>query len=176
MSKIPPAEWQEPRAFAPDEVRAEEDADELEQAARSVQPGARSSAFTDREIDYLRSQTLARLATADAEGQPHVIPVTFWFNEDEDAIDVGGIDFAAGKKWRDATQNPKVAFLLDDVPEPRKARAIEVRGTAELHETGGGSINPRIPNFVPQFMRIRPERIVSWGLEAEGYTPYARTV
>jgi pyridoxamine 5'-phosphate oxidase family protein len=85
-------------------------------------------------------------------------------------------DFAAGRKWRDAQQNPKIAFLLDDVPSPRKARAIEVRGVAELHETGGESINPRIPNFVPQFIRIRPRRIISWGLETEGYTPSARTV
>src|SRR5438309_6778383 len=116
------------------------------------------SAFTQAELGYLKSQTLARLATAGADGQPHIIPVTFWFNEREDAIDVGGIDFASGKKWRGAQRNPRVAFLLDDVPEPRKARAIEVRGIAELHETGGESINPRIPNFVPQFMRIRPKR------------------
>jgi pyridoxamine 5'-phosphate oxidase family protein len=134
------------------------------------------SVFTDAEVEFLKSATLARLGTAGADAQPHMIPVTFWFNEDEDAIDVGGIDFAAGKKWRDARENPKVAFLVDDVPEPRKARAIEVRGTAELHETGGETINPRIPNFVPQFMRIRPKRIVSWGLDSEGYTPSARTV
>jgi pyridoxamine 5'-phosphate oxidase family protein len=134
------------------------------------------SAFSKAEIGYLKSLTLARLATAGEGCQPHVIPVTFWFNEEEDAIDVGGINFAAGKKWRDAQENPKVALLLDDVPEPRKARAIEVRGVAELHETGGESINPRIPNFVPQFMRIRPERIISWGLETAGYTPRARTV
>jgi pyridoxamine 5'-phosphate oxidase family protein len=134
------------------------------------------SVFSDAEIEFLKSMTLARLGTAGADRQPHIIPVTFWFNEDEDAIDVGGIDFAAGKKWRDAKQNPKVAFLLDDVPEPRKARALEVRGEAELHETGGESINPRIPNFVPQFMRIRPRRVVSWGLETEGYTPSSRTV
>jgi pyridoxamine 5'-phosphate oxidase family protein len=134
------------------------------------------SVFSEAEIEYLKSQTLARLATAGGDRQPHVIPVTFWFNENEDAIDVGGIDFAAGKKWRDAQQNSKVAFLLDDVPGPREARAIEVRGVAELHETGGESINPRIPNFVPQFMRIRPRRIISWGLETAGYIPNARTV
>jgi pyridoxamine 5'-phosphate oxidase family protein len=126
------------------------------------------SVFTDEEIAYLRDNKLGRLATADARGQPHVIPVTYRFNEDEDAIDVGGLDFATGKKWRDASANPRVAFLVDDViGPPRRARAIEVRGEAELHEAGGETINPRFTSFAPQFIRIRPRRIVSWGLEEE---------
>ena len=38
--------------------------------------------------------------------------------------------------------------------------------------TGGGAINPRFPNFAEEFLRIRPTRIVSWGLEdADGTTP-----
>ena len=50
------------------------------------------------------------------------------------------------------------------------ARAIEIRGTAELHETGGESINPRFANFDPQFVRVRPTRIVAWGLEEAATT------
>jgi pyridoxamine 5'-phosphate oxidase family protein len=124
------------------------------------------SAFTEQEISYLRQNKLGRLSTADADGQPHVVPLTYFFNEDEDTIDVGGLDFGSGKKWRDVKENPKVAFLVDDViGPPRQARAIEVRGDAELHETGGETINPRFPNFAPQFIRIRPTRIVSWGIE-----------
>ena len=124
------------------------------------------SAFTAEEISYLRENKLGRLATADAEGQPHAIPVTYFFNEDEDTIDVGGLDFGAGKKWRDVEQNPRVAFLVDDViGPPRRARAVEIRGEAERHETGGEGINPRFPNFASQYIRIRPTRIVSWGIE-----------
>jgi pyridoxamine 5'-phosphate oxidase family protein len=138
------------------------------------------SEFTQPEIDYLRSQRLARIATVGPDDQPHVIPVTFWFNADEDAIDVGGVNFGAGKKWRDAQHNPRVTFLLDD-STGRSARAIEVRGTADLHETGGNAINPRFPNFAPQFFRIRPRRIVSWGLETpegggSGFRPNSRSV
>jgi pyridoxamine 5'-phosphate oxidase family protein len=124
------------------------------------------SNFSEEEIAYLREHKLGRLATADPEGQPHVIPVTYTFNEEEDTIDVGGLNFAAGKKWRDAQRNPKVTILVDDViGPPRRARAVEVRGDAELHETGGDRINPRFSNFAPQFIRIRPRRIVSWGVE-----------
>jgi pyridoxamine 5'-phosphate oxidase family protein len=124
------------------------------------------SAFTEPEIQYLTSQGLARLATVGPDGQPHVVPVTFIFNAAEDAIDVGGVDFWANKKWRDARRNPLVTLLLDDVlPDPRRARAIEVRGRAEALTSGGSRINPRFPNFVEEFLRIRPTRILSWGLE-----------
>jgi pyridoxamine 5'-phosphate oxidase family protein len=124
------------------------------------------SAFTEPEIQYLTSQGLARLATVGPDGQPHIVPVTFTFNAAEDAIDVGGVNFGASKKWRDAQRNPLVTFLLDDVlPNPRRARAIEVRGRAEALTSGGSKINPRFPNFAEEFLRIRPTRIVSWGLE-----------
>jgi pyridoxamine 5'-phosphate oxidase family protein len=123
------------------------------------------SAFTPSEIEYLTSQGLARLATVGPDGQPHVVPVTYSFNAQEDTIDVGGVDFGATKKWRDARANPKVTFLLDDVlRDPRRARAIEVRGQAEALATGGRTINPRFPNFAEEFLRIHPTRIVSWGL------------
>jgi len=123
------------------------------------------SAFTPPEIEYLTSHGLARLATVGPDGQPHVVPVTYTFNAEEDTIDVGGVDFGATKKWRDAQANPKVTFLLDDVlRDPRRARAIEVRGRAEALATGGSTINPRFPNFAEEFLRIHPTRIVSWGL------------
>jgi pyridoxamine 5'-phosphate oxidase family protein len=133
------------------------------------------SVFTDAELEYLRQRTMGRLATVGPDGRPHVIPLTFHYNAEEDAIDLGGINFAAGKKWRDASRNPKVTILIDDA-SPEGARAIEVRGDAELHKTGGNWINPRFRNFVPQFMRVRPRRIVSWGLEEEGFHPFGRDV
>jgi pyridoxamine 5'-phosphate oxidase family protein len=124
------------------------------------------SAFTPPEIQYLTGQGLARLATVGADGQPHVVPVIFVFNAELDTIDVGGVDFGATKKWRDARRNPLVTFLLDDVlPDPRRARALEVRGRAEALSTGGSRINPRFPNFAEEFLRIHPTRILSWGLE-----------
>jgi pyridoxamine 5'-phosphate oxidase family protein len=133
------------------------------------------SAFTAAEIAYLERQTMGRLATIGRDGQPHVVPLTYHFNAEEDAIDIGGIAFAAGKKWRDMQHNPKVTFLVDDA-SPEGARAVEIRGLAEPHQTGGEQINPRFPNFVPEFVRIRPRRIVSWGLVGEGFAPHGRDV
>ena len=125
------------------------------------------SAFTDAELAYLGSAGLGRIATVGPDGQPHVVPVTFAFNADEDAIDVGGIDFGNSKKWHDARRNPKVTFLVDE-SWGKGAKAIEVRGSAEAHESGGDKINRRFPNFTPQFLRIRPRRIVAWGVEPAG--------
>jgi PPOX class F420-dependent enzyme/OxyR family protein len=133
------------------------------------------SVFTEAEIAYLQGKTMGRLATIGADGRPHLVPLTFRFNTDEDTIDIGGIDFATSKKWRDVLQNSHVAFLVDDA-SPNGAHAIEIRGDAEPHFSGGELINPRFPNFKPEFVRIRPHRIISWGLESEGFAPQARNV
>jgi pyridoxamine 5'-phosphate oxidase family protein len=136
------------------------------------------SVFTEAERDYLSSARLGRIATVGPDGQPHVVPVTFTFNAAEDAIDVGGIDFGASKKWRDGRRNPRVTFLVDE-SWGKGAKAIEIRGSAEAHETGGETINPRFPNFKPEFLRIRPRRIVAWGVEPAGegsFTVNARDV
>lgn len=129
------------------------------------------SVFTSAEVEYLTSTTLGRMATVGKDGRPHMAPVTFVYNPDEDTIDLGGIDFAKTKKWRDVQHNRNVTFLVDDFTG-QSARAIEVRGDAEAHEAGGSSINPRFPHFVEQFIRLRPRYVVAWGLdEGTGMTP-----
>jgi Pyridoxamine 5'-phosphate oxidase len=47
------------------------------------------SVFTEAEIGYLESNTMGRLATIGADGGPHLVPLTYRFNADEDAIDIG---------------------------------------------------------------------------------------
>ncbi len=82
---------------------------------------------------------------------------------DLDTIDIGGHDFASRKKFRDVRGNPRVAFVVDDVErQPWRARGIEIRGVAAILETGGEHI---MRGFAPQMFRIRPHRIVSWGIE-----------
>jgi pyridoxamine 5'-phosphate oxidase family protein len=129
------------------------------------------SVFTEAEIAYMGENTMCRMATIGRNGEPHLAPVTYVYNAGEDAIDIGGIDFASTKKWRDVHHDRNVTILVDDF-SPTAAHAIEIRGEAELHETGGGQINPRIPGFVEQFIRLRPRYLVSWGIEpATGMTP-----
>ena len=97
-------------------------------------------AFTPEEIAYLEGQRLGRLATLGRDGSPHVVPVTFRYNRDEDTIDIGGHDFASRKKFRDVGRDGRVAFVVDDVLPPWEPRAVEIRGQAEIVETGGKAI------------------------------------
>jgi pyridoxamine 5'-phosphate oxidase family protein len=128
------------------------------------------SAFSPAEVAYLQSQRLARIATVGPNGQPHVVPVSFRYNPDEDTIDVGGHGFAGRKKYRDVQRNPRVAIVIDDLAsiDPWRPRMIEVRGQAEVLATGGETIGP---GFDPQMFRIHPRRVVSIGIE-QGDTPF----
>jgi pyridoxamine 5'-phosphate oxidase family protein len=122
------------------------------------------SVFTDAEIAYLKSQRLGRLATVGPDGQPHVVPVGFRYNPQEDAIEIGGhSNFAKRKKYRDLVKNSRVAFVVDDVPStnPWTVRGIEMRGHAAVLTTGGTALGP---GFDPEMFRIHPSRIVSWGI------------
>jgi pyridoxamine 5'-phosphate oxidase family protein len=133
------------------------------------------SAFTPAEIAYLQSQRLGRIATA-ADGQPHVVPVTFRYNPAEDAIEIGGHGgFAKRKKYRDVQQNPRVAFVVDDIEsfQPWKVRGIEIRGEVEILPTGGNAI---LPHLDPEMFRLRPHRIVSWGIDGAMMQMNARSV
>ena len=130
------------------------------------------SVFSDAEIAYLKTQRLGRIATVGDNGQPHVVPVAFRYNPEHDAIDVGGHGFAGRKKFRDVQRNPRVALVVDDLAStsPWRPRGIEIRGRADILLTGGDSIGP---GFDAEHFRIRPKRIVSWGL---GEERSARTV
>lgn len=122
--------------------------------------------FSDKEFEYLKSQRLARLATADATGAPHVVPVGFHLSEDGTAIDVGGHNFAKSKKYRDLKANPRVAIVVDDLVSvnPWAPRGLEARGSAELHDSGGGEKFG--PGWDEAWLRIVPSRVISWGIEA----------
>jgi pyridoxamine 5'-phosphate oxidase family protein len=131
------------------------------------------SAFTDKEIEYMNEQRLGRLATVDAEGNPHVVPVAFRYNEELDAMDIGGHNFAGSKKFRDVGKTGRAAFVVDDVLPPWRARGVEVRGRAEVRSEGGKKI---MKDFAEEMIRIHPRRIVSWGVDSKAFSPNSRSV
>ena len=131
------------------------------------------SNFTAKEIEYLQSQRLGRLATVNAQGDPHVVPVGFRYNPELDTIDIGGLNNGATKKFRDARRQGRAAFVVDDVLPPWQPRGIEIRGRAETHSAGGQAVNK---NFSPEIIRIFPKHIISWGLEGDAYHANSRKV
>jgi pyridoxamine 5'-phosphate oxidase family protein len=113
------------------------------------------STFSDAELTYLQGERrLARLATVGPDGTPHVTPIGMWsLDPDTGVVEVTGHDFAATKKFRDATRTHRATIVIDDVLPPFQPRGVEIRGRAEAISK---------PNPV---IRIHPERIVGWGLD-----------
>ena len=126
------------------------------------------SKFTAGEIAYLQSQRLGRLATVDEKGNPHVVPVGFRYNPEQDSIDIGGHNIVPTKKYRDAVRHGRVAFVVDDVQPPWKPRMVEVRGTVEGLAEGGKEI---VKDFSPETLRITPTRIISFGVNDDVVRP-----
>jgi pyridoxamine 5'-phosphate oxidase family protein len=112
------------------------------------------SIFTEAELHYLQQeQRLGRLATVGRDGMPHIAPVGWRLDPDAATVVITGRDFAATKKFRDVASTGRAAIVIDDVLAPWQPRGVEIRGRAE-------AIDRPEPHI-----RIRPTRIVSWGLE-----------
>jgi pyridoxamine 5'-phosphate oxidase family protein len=115
--------------------------------------------FSAEELAYLTGERrLGRLATADAEGRPHVVPIGMWrYNTEHGTIDLTGRDFATSRKFRNVRENPNAAFVVDDLAsvDPWRPRYVMVRGKAEAIDTDQALI------------RLFPDTIVSMGLQGE---------
>lgn len=115
------------------------------------------SVFIEAELRYLAGgRQLGRIATVGADGTPHVVPVGWIYNAATDTIDVGGYELERSKKFRDIAKSGRAAIVIDDIrsTDPWRPRGVEVRGRGEAI---------RLPT---PLIRLHPERIVSWGLEA----------
>jgi pyridoxamine 5'-phosphate oxidase family protein len=120
--------------------------------------------LTAPQIEYLSSQRLGRIATAGADGKPHVVPTSFRYHPDLGTIDIGGLHVATTKKYRDVQANGWAAIVVDDLvsTDPWTPRMLEIRGRAEAIETGGADLGP---GFGDAFIRLSPEKVNSFGLE-----------
>lgn len=139
------------------------------------------SVFTDAEIEFVNSERLGRLATIGGDGMPHVVPIAVFYDPEAEALVIGAnVQFGeavmvSSKKFRDASRRPKVAVVID-VPSPR---ILEVRGHAETFLEGGEEVSERLNapfRFASAWIRIRPSRIVSIGINGEGFTTTARDI
>ena len=73
--------------------------------------------FTPEELEFLSKTRVARLATADKAGQPHVIPIVFATDGRSlyTPLDKKPKRIAPNqlKRVRNLLENPKVAFVID---------------------------------------------------------------
>jgi pyridoxamine 5'-phosphate oxidase family protein len=98
--------------------------------------------FTPGELEFLRSQRIARVATVGASGWPHVVPVMYALD------DSGAFEFDVdGVKLRNLQAEPRAAMVVDAMGPKR---GVAVQGRAEL--------------IAPDRARLTPDRKFSWGL------------
>ena len=122
------------------------------------------------EVDYLKTQHLARIATVSPKGQPEVSPVGFEW--DGKYFYVGTHDpafFPMTQRVKNISRgNNRVSLVIDDQVsvDPWVVRGVKVIGSAEIVEHKG--------IFGPgKYLRISPRVSVSWGIEPQkgGWSP-----
>ena len=120
--------------------------------------------FTDEEIDFLRSQPLARLATVNEDGGPDVVPVAFEFDGEQFWVGGVGAEVLQTRKLRNiGPGRSKVSLVVDDLVSmnPFIARALRVYGEAEPPIERTGMMGTGL------YARIVPNVSWSWNMAGE---------
>lgn len=120
--------------------------------------------FSKEELDYLKTQKLARVATASKSGTPEVSPVGFEFDGKYFWIGSHSKEiFRSTRRYRNIKNgNKQVHLVIDDLQsiDPWKPRAIKASGVAEIMEHEGMFGKA-------QYIRVTPKITVSWGIEPQ---------
>jgi pyridoxamine 5'-phosphate oxidase family protein len=117
--------------------------------------------YSAPEIEYVKSQKLARIATVSKDGQPEVVPVGFEFDGEYFYIGSHSQDiFLRTRKYKSVRDgNNLVGLVIDDLEsvDPWKPRGIKLYGTAEIVEHNGMF-------GAGKYLRITPKTSWSWGI------------
>ena len=134
--------------------------------------------ITDRQRAFLEARRIGHLATADASGAPHVVPVCFAVADDCAYITVDEKPKRAGplKRVRNIEQNPAVALVVDRYDEDwSRLGWVMLRGRGEIlaagaeHDRAQALLRARYPQLRAMniaalpVIAIRVERISDWG-------------
>lgn len=131
----------------------------------------------------LEEARVARLATADAGGRPHVVPVVFAFTPNAVYLPIDHkpkrrSDPRALRRVRNLEANPRAALLVDHYEEDwDRLRWVRVDGRAELVDRGPAyrdalaalaakypqyRANPLPPEGAGLVILLRPESLRAW--------------
>ena len=132
------------------------------------------------QTQFLASQRVGRLATADARGSPHVVPVCFAVADGSLYITIDEKPKRAStqplKRIRNMMENPSVAFVADRYDEDwRQLGWVMLRGRAEIlvdgpeHDLAQVLLRERYAQYRPMqlaelpVIALRIERVTAWG-------------
>lgn len=135
-----------------------------------------------RVREFVTGGRVGRLATADAAGEPHVIPLCYWFDGEHIyfAIDDKPKLTTAMKlkRMRNIAENPRVALVIDQYEEDWALLGyVLIRGRARIVEepqeymTAMRNLRDKYLQYrrmalTPEknpIVKIEPERVYAWG-------------
>lgn len=137
---------------------------------------------SEKQIGILESARVARMATVDPGGMPHIVPVCFVYasgviftpiDKKPKASDANSL-----KRIKNINSNPNVSFMIDKYYEDwQRLFFLKISGSASIIERGDEYDNSlmRLCERYPQYIdmdllnlglpviKITPHKIVSWG-------------
>jgi PPOX class probable F420-dependent enzyme len=140
---------------------------------------SRRIAMTADERDaFLTTERTCRVATAGADGRPHVVPL--WFVWDGRALWLSSI--VRSQRWTDLARDPRVAVVVDAGEQYGQLRGVEITGVAEAvgDVPRGAGEHPELAGperlfarkyggtdeFTPDgrhaWLKVVPDKLVSW--------------
>ena len=128
---------------------------------------------------FIAGARLGRLATADATGQPLVVPICYAWDGEALVTAIDAKPKRAGdlKRVRNIRENPKVSVVIDQYDEDwRQLRWVIIQGVAELITAGrdfAAGVDLLLSKY-PQYralelsrergtmIKVRPGKVLQW--------------
>lgn len=134
--------------------------------------------FPDAARAFIAGSRVGRLATADADGAPHLVPVCFALQETTLYVTIDEKPKRGGelKRLRNIRENPAAAFLADRYDEDwRRLGWVILRGRADIliggaeHDGAQALLRARYPQYRAMdlaplpVIALRIEKVSHWG-------------
>ena len=113
-----------------------------------------SSDLSESQLEFIRENHLATLTTLRPDGSPHVVPVGFTFDADNNIVRV--ITFAKSMKARHAAQGGRAVVSQVD-----RGRWITIEGTVRLR-TEADIVAQAVEAYAGRYRqpKVREDRVV----------------
>jgi PPOX class probable F420-dependent enzyme len=136
--------------------------------------------LTAAQAAFIAAQRVGRLATADAQGGPHVVPVCFAVSDGALYVTIDEKPKRASarplKRLRNLMENPSAAFVVDRYDEDwTRLGWVMVRGPTDIlsdgpeHDRAQALLRERYPQYRAMQLKelpviaLRIERVTGWG-------------
>lgn len=142
-------------------------------------------AISEWEQNFIRGQRVAHLATVDADGQPHAVPIVYAFDGqrlftpiDEKPKKVGAYRL---QRVRNIREDNRVAVIIDRYNEDWDQLAwVQLRGEAKIitsgqpYDSGVQLLSSKYPQYQEMplagrpLILIAPRKVTSWRAQVRG--------